>query len=179
MRVRRAVLLSHRWMGLPASVFLAVAGLTGVIMMWMEGGIVRRIAGRLHESLGVGRPGHFVMFAVCLAAILIEVGGIVLWWKRKQMTVSRNAGWARAAADLHHPSGIVLAAPMILLAATAAAMFVMGGRDFPYPAFRRAVVELHGGGQYGLAVKFVYTAASLAFAVQGATGVVMWWRQQR
>jgi uncharacterized iron-regulated membrane protein len=179
MRVRRVVLLSHRWMGLPTSVFLAVAGLTGVVMMWFEGGVLRRIAGRLHESLGLGTAGHYIMFLVSTAAVLIEIGGIVLWWKRKQMAVRITTRWQNTLSDIHHPSGILLVVPMILLASTAAGMFLMGGRDFPYLAFRRTIVELHGGGQYGLPVKLVYTAASLAFALQGMSGVVMWWEQRR
>jgi hypothetical protein len=46
-----------------------------------------------------------------------------------------------------------------------------------YPDLRRTVSRLHTTAGYPAGVRVVYTVGSLGFAIQGLTGVVMWWRR--
>ena len=86
MTIRQLVLVTHRWMGLPSAAILALLGATGVVLQWAEDvavlDAVQRYASALHERLALGRFGHWVVVTTTAIAVLLELGGIVLWWKR-------------------------------------------------------------------------------------------------
>lgn len=170
MSLRRLVLIAHRWIGLPASVVIAVAGGTGVVLLWPAGGMLKRAAGRLHETLAMGRIGSVIVIGATVAAVLLQASGLYLWWRRKSFRVRTHLGWIRTLTDLHHASGIVGLALMLTLAGTAAAtaLLPMG------PDMRRLLETIHTARGFPAPVKLLYVAGALAFLVQGATGLAMW-----
>jgi uncharacterized iron-regulated membrane protein len=176
MTLRQLVLVTHRWLGLSTGLILTIAGVTGTVMVFATGWL-HQVIGPLHTSLAAGRPGTLVVLAATAAALLLEAGGLVLWWRRKLVTVETGVSWRRGLADLHHVTGVFGLALMVILAATAVMMpFVTVESD---PWLRKVIVGLHTTRDYGWAVKTLLGAASLGFAVQGVTGVVMWWKPGR
>lgn len=175
MRFRRVVLLTHRWIGLASSAVLAVVGLTGVVLLLPETFTVRRVAGPLHSHLALGWRGAWIVYVATAAAVFLQIGGLVLWWKRKTVRVSMQRGWVQALDDLHHAMGAVTLPLMVLLAATGLVM-PYGTPDQP---LRRLIGMLHTAGPFSLLIKLLYAGGSAAFAVQGLTGILMWWKPGR
>jgi uncharacterized iron-regulated membrane protein len=178
MSFRRFVLITHRWLGLLSAPILIIVGSTGVILMVDFESLpslqrIGRYASALHERLAMGVIGHRVVLAVTALAIVLEIGGLVLWWKRKTLAVALDRGLWRACFDLHHLAGLVCVPAMLLGAVTAVAMFVVGGGNELYGPFRRLHV-----GRFPLPLRIIYGFATLGFVVQGLTGVVIWWKRR-
>lgn len=176
MTVRQVVLVTHRWLGLSSALVLAAVGVTGAIQAYSYGR-VRDVMGPAHEALFLGRPGTWIVLAATVAALLLEAGGLILWWRRKVFRVETRFGWRRTLADLHHVTGVLALALMVLLAGTALLMRVVTPES--NPGLRTLIVDLHTTRTYGGVLKAIFSAASLGFAVQGVTGAVMWWRTGR
>lgn len=177
MTFRQVVLVTHRWLGLASSMILTIAGLTGAALIWPGPDALHKIAGRLHQELGLHLFGWWVVVVVTGATVLLQLGGAVLWWRRKALAVRTNLGWWRTLSDLHHPIGAIGLLPMILLAISGVAMaFVTPDR---FPEFRRVLFDLHTTRGFSAAVKIVYLVCTTAFAVQSVTGIVMWWKPKR
>jgi uncharacterized iron-regulated membrane protein len=175
MGFRQVNLVVHRWLGLGSAAVLAVVGATGAVMVWPGSGFVRRAAGKLHASLALGEPGAWLVFVASGGAILLQLGGLVLWWRHRTWRVRARAGWRRFVIDLHYAGGIIACALMLVLAVTAVLLpFVSPQTD---PSLRRLLMVLHTAVGLPWAVKLIYCAASLGFVVQGATGVLMWWQR--
>jgi uncharacterized iron-regulated membrane protein len=174
MPVRSVVLVTHRWLGLASAVVLAIVGGTGAAMAWPPNPI-RALVGPLHETLRLGRAGSWLVVAATCAAVVIECGGIILWWRRRVITVSISLGWRRTLADLHHVAGATGLILMLLLAVTGALMSFI--TPAAHPDFRRLIVDLHTARTYPWVVRLVYSVGTLGFVVQAATGVFMWWRR--
>ena len=184
MTFRRFVLVTHRWLGLATGVILAVVGGTGFLLAFDWGDLaIGRYASSLHERLAFGFTGHRIVLAVTCVAILLEMGGLVLWWKRKALRVTLSKGWWRACFDLHHLVGIVCLPAMLLGAVTGVAMFVFPPVETAewyrtqnaewYRAFRRLHV-----GRFWLPLRILYVATTLGFVVQGVTGFLIWWKRK-
>jgi uncharacterized iron-regulated membrane protein len=171
--VRRVLLVSHRWLGLASSFVLAIVGLTGAVILLPQSVPLRRFAGPLHQHLAAGSVGSWVVVSATAAAVLLQAGGVMLWWKRKRFTVRFRRGWSLALDDLHHAVGIVGLPLMFVLAATGVAMHFIGPDIQPV---RRFLMASHTAAPFPIFVKVVYALASMAFVVQGVTGVVMWSR---
>lgn len=170
--MRARILTLHRWIGLPVSLILAVTGATGVLLVWPTANILGRIAARLHETVGLGRAGGLIVTAATGAAVLLELSGLYLWWKRKALAVHMRGGWQRTMFDLHHAAGALGFIIMILIAGAAFAPPFLPAGDV-----RRAVNQFHMGHNLPEALKLVWVLGSLGFAVQGTTGVLMWLRR--
>lgn len=182
MVLRRWILVTHRWLGLATSAFLAIAGVTGVFLIWRERPFWEQnellvFAGRassaIHERLALGSVGSFVVVTATGLAILMEIGGLILWWRRKILWVRPRQGWWRACFELHHLIGAIFLPLMLLLAVTGFGMGLTHPDD--YPRFWRMMARLHRG-QYGFPIEVLYALASLGFLVQGVTGLAVWWR---
>ena len=182
MGIRQLILVTHRWVGLATSVVLAIVGGTGALIVWEMPfrGFLRRFLGRLHESLGFswfgGWPGFFGDSVVNIAtalAVVLQLGGLALWWKRKTLYVTGRSGLWRLCFDLHHSIGIVLIPLMLVLAVTGTVMAFSTPKEYPvlWPLMRR----FHTG-HFGFPIEVVYAIASLGFVAQGVTGVVVWWK---
>jgi len=171
MTSRRFVLITHRWIGLSTSIILVIAGATGAVLAVPGPDLLRRAASRLHETLALGSVGNMIVLTATAAAIVLQLGGVWLWWKRKSFAVRLSAGWRRMVIDLHHSAGALGLVLMLVLAVTGVGMTMIA----PGPA-RRLFVDLHTAREYALPVKLLYALGSLGFLVQGVTGVLMWWR---
>jgi uncharacterized iron-regulated membrane protein len=177
MTVREFILVTHRWLGLAAGAILAILAATGVVLMWdLEGYWFARYVSSMHERLGFGVTGHYIVLLVTLIGVILEFGGVVLWWKRKTLIVSLGKGWWRACFDLHHLAGVVCLPLMLLGAVTALAMFLVPPSvdDELYRTFRRMHV-----GRFPTPLRALYLVATLGFVVQGVTGLVVWWKRKR
>lgn len=175
MRLRSVILASHRWMGLATAGVLSIVGSTGAFLIWpsywrLEK--VVKIAGRLHEELAMGQVGRWIVIYSTVVAVVILLGGVCLWWKRKIVAIETRAGWRRMLSDLHHSLGVLGFAMMLLIALTGVGMAVTSPDD---GELRRIIFELHTTKGYPFPVKLVYAAGTTAFLVQSVTGVVMWW----
>ena len=177
MSIRQFVLVTHRWLGLASAAVLIIAGGTGAIIVWREilPGLetIGRVSGPVHENLKLGSPGRWVVVGCTGIAVLLELGGLILWWKRRTLRVRLHRGWQVASFDLHHLIGLVCLPLMFWLALTG---FVMA---FTTGEWRQFLQPLHTGARMSLALKVLYTIATLGFVVQGLTGVAMWWKPNR
>jgi uncharacterized iron-regulated membrane protein len=179
MTVRAFLLWSHRWLGLVWSLLIAVAGITGALLLLpIPQPTLERIVG-WHVDLGAGPAGVWVVLAATIAALLLQLGGLYLWWPTKRLRLRRDRGWWRFAYDLHNLAGVVGLPLMGLIAATAVGRVVL--REYPLPPslwmIPRAVSRLHTADGLPLVIQALWFAASAAFAVQAVTGVLVWWRQ--
>jgi uncharacterized iron-regulated membrane protein len=182
MDVRQFVLVTHRWLGIATSAVLAIVGGTGVFLLWRERswweqsellGFASRAAARTHENLALGGVGSFLVVAATGLAILLELGGLILWWQRKTLWARPGRGWWRFCFDLHHAVGAILLPLMLVLAVTGFVMGMTHGDEYAW--LYRMMAPLHKG-HYGYPVEVLYALASAGFVVQGLTGLLVWWR---
>ena len=75
-RFRSFVLITHRWLGFTSSVVLPIVGLTGAILICPGTSLLKRVAGPLHERLGMGRVGWWLVVLATVIAVLVELGGL-------------------------------------------------------------------------------------------------------
>jgi len=73
----------------------------------------------------MGHFGWWIVVLVTFAAVFLEMGGLILWWKRKAISVRVRSGWRLALFDLHHTIGILALPMMLLLAVTGVATLWM------------------------------------------------------
>jgi uncharacterized iron-regulated membrane protein len=172
-RVRSIVLVTHRWLGISSSVVLSIVGLTGAVLASSGTSLLRRVSGRLHETLAMGRIGWWLVVGATVMAVLLQLGGLYLWWKRKTIAVRVRSGWRLGMFDLHHAAGLLALPLMFLLAATGVGMAVVTPAN---PELRRIIVDLHTTRGFSTPVKLVYMIATTGFLVQSMTGLVMWWK---
>lgn len=178
MTLRQALLVTHRWIGLTTAAILCAAGLTGTVLVWAGSSPLRHWSARLHESLGLGQSGWYLVVLAAAAAVALQLSGVFLWWKRKTIVLNVRAGWRRTLFDLHNAVGALALFVMFLLAATAVGRVAIPRLD---PAHRTGnlahiVSRLHTAEGFPTPIKILYTAGSLAFLVQGVTGVLIWWK---
>jgi uncharacterized iron-regulated membrane protein len=159
-------------MGLLSALVLAIVGLTGVVLVWPDPSLARRIAGRLHDTLALGSIGGRLVLAVTVAAVALQLSGLILWWKRRTLRVRVQSGWKPFVIDVHHSVGVIGLTMMLLLATTAIGMSVLT----PRTELRRTMVRLHTTTGFPTAIKMIYAVGSGAFLLQSASGVAMWWR---
>lgn len=176
MTLRQLVLVTHRWLGIPTGFIVALAGGTGAVLVFVTGRL-RGPIWQVHEALGVGRPGAWVVLTATAVAVLLQAGGIYLWWRRKVLRVETRFGWRRTLNDLHHVTGLVGLVLMTILAVTAVMLRFVTPESNPW--LRNVLMDLHTARNYGWALKTLFAVASLGFVVQGVTGVVMWWKPGR
>lgn len=174
-RFRRLMVNWHRWLGLGSSVLLAAIGLTGSLFLIPAPGSVRAILEELHVNLMIPGVGREIVIAATVIAVLLELGGLYLWWKRRSWIVRWRLGWRLAAHDLHNVIGAALFVVMLLLAGTALARVAFRPLFPPSNIMVKANNALHTGLRFPAPVKVVYAIGGLGFLVQGLTGVVMWW----
>ena len=173
MSFRDAIVWLHRWIGLVFSIVLAIVGGTGAIMVWDMGGVPARAAGRLHENLSLGSVGAWIVIIATMGAVVLQVSGFYLWWRRRALRVRMSAGWKRTMFDLHHTAGIIGFPLMLLLAVTA--LVITFGHSSLDVETRLLNKALHTGREFPWPIKLIYAIGTAGFVVQGVTGVVMWW----
>ena len=171
--IYRAAFFAHKWLGIFSSAVLAITGLTGALLIWPRAvGVIARVAGPIHERLAIGWIGWWIVVLCTIAAIVIELTGLVIWWKRRIVRVRMTRGWKPFFSDLHHAVGIVTLPMMMLLAVTGVGMSFITPSN--YPELRAMIFVAHTTKDLPTLLKLVYLVGTLAFAVQGVTGILMW-----
>ena len=130
---------------------------------------------RLHVDLMIPGVGAAIVIAATAAAVLLELSGLYLWWRRRTWTVRWRAGWRLAAYDLHNLIGAAMLAIMLLLAVTGVAGIAVRQVFPPWSVVVNGTYALHTGRPFPMPVKVLYGAGGVGFLVQGLTGVIMWW----
>ena len=148
------VLFEERAFWVPVRNSLIVAGATGSLMVWGFQNEFRRIVGRIHENLALGSLGTWIVIVATAGALVLQLGGVFLWWKRKTLRVRTGAGWRAAVNDLHHAVGLLGLLLMLLIAATGVGMRMVG----PGP-MRRTIVDFHTSRRFPLAIDIVCARA--------------------
>ncbi len=176
--LRRFVLVAHRWLGLSSCVLLAIIGVSGAayLIPAFEGS--RPFLERLHMHLMIPGAGQGIVIAATVAAVLLELGGLYLWWNRKRWTIRWRAGWRTVVQDLHHVSGVVMLAVMLLLSGTGVGRVVVRQVLPPNHFVVQATNFAHTGLRFPGPIQAVYVIGALGFLVQGTTGVIMWWQRR-
>jgi uncharacterized iron-regulated membrane protein len=173
--LRQFVLVAHRWLGLGSCVLLAIIGASGAAYLIPAFDRYRPFLERLHMHLLIPRAGQGIVIAASVAAVLLEAGGVYLWWNRKLWTIRWRAGWRTAVQDIHHVSGIIMLAVMLLLAGTGVGRVAVR-QVFPSRSFIvKATNYAHTGLAFPGPIQAIYVIGALGFLVQGTTGVIMWW----
>jgi len=178
--VRNVVLVTHRWLGLVSALVLAIVGATGVVILYGSDieaiGLLRRVSGRLHERLMLGRVGGWIVIITTAASVLLELGGLILWWKKKTVLVRRSNTWLRTWIDLHHAFGIVFLPLMVVIAISGVVMAFVTPND--NAELRALAVKFHMG-RFPFGLHVLWAVASFGFLLQGLSGAVMWWKVRR
>jgi uncharacterized iron-regulated membrane protein len=164
------VMTAHRWLGLGSSLVLALVGGSGVFLV-APGLPFGGIAGRVHETLGLGVIGLWIVIVATAVAVILELSGMYLWWKQKLLKVRIGRGVTKTLSDLHHLAGMVGLPLMLMLALTGLGMAFVTSKQ---P--RELVVAFHTSRSFSKPIKLVYIAATCGFLIQGLTGIVMWWK---
>jgi uncharacterized iron-regulated membrane protein len=172
---RRFVLVAHRWLGLGSSVLLAIIGLSGAAYLIPAFERYRPFLEELHMHLMIPGAGQGIVIAATIAAILLELGGLYLWWRRKVWTIRWRAGWRTVINNLHHATGVVMLAVMLLLAGTGLGRVLVRQVLPAYSIVVKATNVAHTGLAFPWPIQAIYVIGSLGFLVQGTTGVIMWW----
>ncbi len=76
----------------------------------------------LHVSLMASKVGGEIVGIATLAALLLVVTGIIIWWRDKLWRVRWSASWKRIVFDLHHSLGVFAA--LVLLVITTSGLFI-------------------------------------------------------
>lgn len=76
----------------------------------------------LHVSLMASKIGGEIVGIATIAALVLVLTGIVIWWREKLWRVRWSASWKRILFDLHHSLGIFAA--VILLVITTSGLFI-------------------------------------------------------
>jgi uncharacterized iron-regulated membrane protein len=178
MTLRGVVLWTHRWLGLLSGIVLILAGVTGAVLVLPLSQPTIDWLIEAHMNLLAGTTGQWVVFAATVASVLLQIGGLYLWWPVKSLRVRTNRGWWRASYDFHNLVGVVALLVMLLLAATAVGRVFF--RYVPMPLalemLPRVNSRLHTAGGFPAPIKALYFVASMAFALQAVTGALVWWR---
>jgi uncharacterized iron-regulated membrane protein len=110
---------------------------------------------------------------------VLQVGGLYLWLRRRIVIARWRGSWQRFAFDVHHAVGVIGFVLMLVLAVTGIGRVVLreiNSRSEPFPAVRRTMVRYHAGESFHPGIKVLYMLASAGYAVQAASGALVWWR---
>lgn len=178
MRLRTFLVWTHRWLGLLSAVVLVIAGITGALIVFPFPDAIREPIIEFHVNLYAGQIGRWTVVAASVATLLLQAGGLWLWWPARSLRLRTDRGLWRFSYDAHNVTGVLALPMMALLAATGVGRVVFDAVTVPEALHlvSRAVGLLHHGDGFPVPVLVFYVLGSLAFVVQAATGVLMWWR---
>ena len=166
--MRKFFLVTHRWIGLAAATVLALAGLSGAFLVWSHS----EALADFHTHLWIGEPGEWLVNTSAFAFVLLGIGGLVLWWRRKALALRRGKGWWRFLFDLHQALGAIGALLMLVVALSGLGIMI-GEEEGDENSL---MFRLHTARDYPLPIQVVWAAASVSFLVQAVSGFTMWWK---
>jgi len=169
------MVITHRWMGLGSGVLLAAIGLTGTLFLLPGPTWFREMLEELHVHLMIPVIGREVVIVATAVAVLLELGGLYLWWKRGSWSIRWRAGWRLLSYDLHNVIGAGLLVIMLLLAVTGVARVAVRQVWPNSSVIVKGTNVLHTGLRFPAPIQVIYAIGGMGFLVQGVTGVVMWW----
>ncbi len=162
--MRRICLLIHRWLAIPFGLFFAIACFTGALLLWKNevAALMGQDAGTSDFFRGVTRfhrwlfmppanphggmsTGRLVMGMTAIAATLILLTGVAVWWPRSlrqlksRLAVHIGRGFRRFIYDSHVSLGIYATVFLLLMSLT--------GPVWSFSGYRRAAVALIGGSE--------------------------------
>lgn len=162
--MRSICLLIHRWLAIPFGLLFAIACFTGALLLWKDEAVALlgqdtgvsdffRGVTRLHRWLlmppanphGGMSAGRLVMGVTAIAATLILLTGVAVWWPRSlrqlksRLAVHIGCGFRRFAYDSHVSLGIYATVFLLLMSLT--------GPVWSFSGYRRASVALIGGNE--------------------------------
>lgn len=76
----------------------------------------------LHVTLTSGKVGSAIVGIATVAALVLVLSGLVVWWPEKLWRVQAGASWKRVTFDLHHALGVF--ASLVLLVITASGVVI-------------------------------------------------------
>ena len=148
----------------------------------------------LHDNLLTGTTGRMVNGIGALLFLALAITGAVVWWPGvnrlgHSLVPGKPAKSARFARRLHNALGIWLLALILIWAVTAVYFSFPDPFEWTIDYFDedltdgqrpgdwlvRALVNLHFGRSYGMAVKVAWIAFGLVPAVLFITGGITWW----
>jgi uncharacterized iron-regulated membrane protein len=187
--MRKFFLVTHRWLGIGAAIVLIVVGISGAVLVYVKNPTLANF----HTHLGIGEPGEWLVNTATVIASLLVIGGLVLWWRRKILSIDRSKGTWRFLFDLHHSLGIIGATLMLVIALSGTGLMLteeIAGRlglpkdDPNYPTrnealTRKLIHAAHTGGPLNLPLKVLWLLGSVSFAVQAVSGFWVWWKPGR
>jgi uncharacterized iron-regulated membrane protein len=112
----RWIAILHRWIGLGAAVVLVIAALTGAILVFSDDSSVLQT----HVRLLAGAQGEWVVTIATIAALILVLSGVLLWWRSPHFVMRRGRSLRAAVYDLHNLTGIYTSIFAFALAATGA-----------------------------------------------------------
>lgn len=168
-------------MGLVSSLLLIVAGVSGAVLVLPIPDPPREDLIQFHVNLLAGPAGAWAVLAATVVSLLLQIGGLYLWWPSKALPLRANRGWWRLAYDLHNLTGVISVLMMALLAATAVGRVFFRYVEVPSALWfvPRIVGRLHTAGGFPAPILVIYALGSLAFVAQAVTGALVWWRPAR
>ena len=185
--MRRFFLVTHRWLGLAAAIVLAIAGVTGAILVWNRS----EALAFFHTHLALGEFGEWLVNGSAIGFLLLAVGGFVLWWRRKIVWPKGGRGWWRYLFDLHHALGVLGLILTLVIAGSGIGIMIEeeerdgGQTEAPVPTVTEEerekddlLFQLHTARELPFPLQLLWAAASLSFVIQAASGFVMWWKPQ-
>lgn len=118
--LRRAIFQVHLWSGIGTGLYIIFISVTGSVLVyrnelyeaatsdlgfWMVSTLID-----LHADLLAGPAGRKVNAIGAVAALLLALTGLVLWWPgirrwRRSLRLQRGVGWKRLVWDLHSMTG--------------------------------------------------------------------------
>lgn len=76
----------------------------------------------LHTSLMAGKTGSAIVAAVTAACLFLVLTGLILWWPDKLVRIRWSASWKRILFDLHHSTGVLSAAILLVITGSGVVM---------------------------------------------------------
>jgi uncharacterized iron-regulated membrane protein len=130
----------------------------------------------LHTSLLVAKGiGGEIVGIITIAALLLVITGIIIWWRDKLWRIRWSASWKRIAFDVHHSLGII--ASIVLFVITSSGMVIhynaIGNAILKLDATPRAAFPKQPKGDSGAALISVDSVARIAMATLPGASIMI------